>query len=111
MEVSVRRVLKWVLLILIAASIGRTALLLWHENDVEAKKSRAYILANEEIAVASGGVVDIIFKRKVSYHGTPSDPSYIEFSYLVNGNNDDLSVVVRGYGEPPKYSVKKIKNI
>lgn len=86
-------------------------MLVWHQNDVEAERSREFIRSNDEIGIASGGVSEIIFGRKVSFNGSSLDPSYVEFSYRVIGNSDDLSVVVRGYGEPPEYSVQEIGNL
>ncbi|MEH6783861.1 MAG: hypothetical protein V7688_08270 [Alcanivorax jadensis] len=106
-----RRLLKWILIILLIAFVGRAGMLVWHWNDLEAERSREFILSNEDVGIASGGVSEIIFRRKVSYNGSSSDPSYVEFRYRVIGNSNDLSVVVRGYGEPPEYSVQEIGNL
>ncbi|MCK0153460.1 hypothetical protein MWU49_07090 [Alcanivorax sp. S6407] len=106
-----RRFLKWIPLILIIAFVGRAGVLVWHQNDIEGERSREFILSNEEVGLASGGVSEIIFRRKVSYNGSSSDPSYVEFRYRVIGNRNDLIVVIRGYGEPPKYSVREMETL
>lgn len=106
-----RRLLKWISLILVIAFVGRTGIIVWHQSDIEIERSRKFILSDESVDLASGGVSEIIFRRKVSYNGSSSDPSYVEFRYRVIGNRNDLSVVVRGYGKPPKYLVREMETL
>lgn len=83
----------------------------WHENDHEAKKSRAFVSNNKEVQVAVGQIISIDFKKKLTFQGTLSEPGYVEFSYYIRGSDDNILLVVRGYGEPTKYNVYRIENL
>lgn len=84
---------------------------LWHVNDDEAHESRAYISNTKEVQSLVGDIISIDFKKKITCQGPSTEQRYVEFTYFVQGNRDDILIVVRGYGKPNKYNVHRIQNL
>lgn len=104
---SLKRVLLFVALTLVVSLI----LHLWHATDDEANKSRAFISKNTEVKASVGNVLNIDFKKKLTYHGTTSELGNVEFTYYVRGSAANILIVVRGYGEPTTYKVYRMQNL
>ncbi len=107
LEKNFKKLVFFIALTLLASLMLR----LWHATDHEATKSRAFISTNKEVKAAVGNIVGIDIKKKFIYQGTTSEPGYVEFTYYVRGSGGNIRILVRGYGEPTKYNVYRIRNL
>lgn len=101
--------LKKMLLLVALAFFASLVLRFWHATDDEAIESRVFISKNKEVQEAVGNIIGIDFKKKLTYQGTSSESAYVEFTYYIRGSVNNILIVVRGYGEPTKYNVYRIK--
>lgn len=112
MNPKYRRYLKYVVLIVVFVVAEDLTLSLWHERDSEAKNSREYLAEEPAILAKIGGINQVEFKQKLVYHGTSTDPGYIQFTYYLSSVHDENYLVrVRKYNNNTSYQVHELQKL